>query len=90
MCKPFPTDPAGRKAVHAQLTAQAPELMADLALLREHFPTTRLVYVKTEQGLEYGKRPEPPGFVVKLPAVDLEEQRRLLAEAERKRKGKKK
>lgn len=57
MSLPFPTDPAARKAAHALMVAEAPDVMVELADLRKDFPSAKLAYIKT-QSVEFGKLPD--------------------------------
>ncbi len=63
MITPFPKDPAGRKALGAQMTAASPALMADVAEWRQLFPGARLTHFKAP-GIEVGTTPKPTGWLV--------------------------
>jgi hypothetical protein len=63
----FPKTPEGKREAHRLMQAAAPELMADIAALREQWGGT-LTHFKAN-GLEYGQ-PSPEGWQIDQALLD--------------------
>lgn len=62
MSRSFPKDFDEKRALAAEMRAQAPELMAEIDAIRKLFPSSRLRYFQAGD-IEVGERCDAPGIV---------------------------
>lgn len=89
----FPTNETGKRQLMAELTAVAPDLVAEISTIRRTFPQAKLTYLRMNDGREYGTA-SPEGVTPNLYAparmsVVQQENKRLDKKASEARKRKK-